>query len=113
MKLSTKFSTSMKRSYKILGMVEVSKNIDVYVDAYANCREQGFSVTRWAGHTSVKLSFGEHRRSDSIVVYVGNMYEFDTHGIPNEEIYGNARMFKDEKAAAKFIQDVLNNGVKK
>ena len=81
---------------------------DIVIQPYVNCREQGFSVRRFA--FDVQVSFSEYRKSDDIVVYSGKRNEFSMQGnVPDDEVYKGAKFFPclDVKAAAEFIVKFL------
>ena len=90
---------------------EVAKNCTV--EAYANGREQGFSIVqdsvpqkgKWEPQ---RVCFSENRNSDDIVVYAGKTNGFDiSSNIPGEEIYKQRVFFgpKEIDKTAQFIVD--------
>lgn len=113
-----KFHDSLKVASKILNTVKKllrEKNIktDAWVEAYSNCREQGYCIRALVGVERLSISFSESRGSDQIVVYVGGGV-FDPGNIPTDEAYKNAKYFPCagyEKAAA-FIVGEIKKSVK-
>lgn len=99
---------------KVLAIVKrLAKNSKddsyVAVEAYVNCREQGFALS---SHDNAKVAFSEFRRSDDIVVYTGARADFAFNtNIPGEEVYESARFFRynQHEAAAKFIVKFLES----
>jgi hypothetical protein len=93
---------------KVLAIVKrLAKNSKddsyVAVEAYVNCREQGFAL---ASHDESKVAFSENRNSDHIVVYYGTRKDFAFNtNIPSEEAYENRKLFmyNEHEKAAKFI----------
>jgi hypothetical protein len=77
---------------------------------YVNGREQGFNIASLT--TARAASWAEHRHSDSIVVYTGELHEFEQGTrIPSEEVWSNSRLFgyHEYGQAALFIRDFLHN----
>jgi hypothetical protein len=86
-----------------------SEDCIMCVEAYVNCREQGFAL---ASCDDRKVAFSEFRRSDDIVVYFGKRKDFAFNtNIPSEEVYESARFFRynQQEAAAKFIVKYLES----
>jgi hypothetical protein len=74
-----------------------------WVEAYSNCREQGYCI-RGVGFYA---SFAEYRNSDSIVVYVGERP--DSGNLPTDKDYENKEFFgynQHSKAAAYIIKEL-------
>lgn len=120
---STKFVNGSRVADKVLTLVKKlgvqgATAGEVYVNAYANWREQGHHliVYRLQGGAPVSraVSFSESRGSDQIVVYYGGRMAFDRHGVPNEATYGAARYFEwnDTLGAARFISQYLSGRTK-
>lgn len=77
---------------------------ELLLEAYANCREQGYCL--WNLEARKKVSFSENRNSDSIVVYSGKMELFSMQGnIPSEEAYERKLFFEynEHYKAAEWI----------
>ena len=120
---STKFVNGSRVADKVLTLVKklgvqgVTAG-EVYVNAYANGREQGHHliVYRLQGGAPVSraVSFSESRGSDQIVVYFGGRLMFDGHGVPNEATYRAARYFAWDRAdlAAEFVNQYLSGRTK-
>lgn len=115
--LKAVMKASLKRAHRVLGLVSLdalTKNErgEVMVEAYENCREQGYAVVvhgfPTAESAKLKASFAECRNSDQMVVYVGKPMDFSTGNIPNEQVYrGAAHYFSSEEEAAAFIQKLV------
>ena len=81
------------------------------VEAYSNCREQGYNIKYWKDISETKpnfitleVSFAENRNSDNIVVYAGRNFSLQGN-IPSEEAYTNQKLFEPDEydKAAEFI----------
>lgn len=87
---------------------------------YINGRERGYSLREYVHTNSFDnsrrvVSFAENRNSDNIVVYFGNVEDFDINtNIPIDVVYRRARYFGVGRAdlAAEFIYDYIVTGVK-
>lgn len=118
--MAIRFNSNMVVAKKVLAAVnkkiaaEVAK--DCYVEAYANCREQGYSIVSYHSdghglHTK-RVCFSENRNSDNIVVYHGETRDFDiSSNIPNDDTYRNSKFFSpgDYDEAAGFIVRFLSH----
>lgn len=113
--MAIKFHTNMIVAKKVLDAVnkKMSKDVakDCNVEAYANGREQGYSIVGlfFNGDKGVKckrVCFSENRNSDMIVVYHGENHDFDvSSNIPNGDTYHNRKFFEpgNYDGAANFI----------
>lgn len=71
---------------------------DLYLEAYANGREQGYSIMNFRGKEYRRVAFSEFRRSDDLVVYFGKHTEFSMQGnVPSDKVYTDARFFDSNK----------------
>lgn len=101
----------MRRAMAILALMEVYDHSEdgLIVEAWSNCREQGFMVR----NRLKSAVFAEQRNSDDTVVIVGPMAAFDVStNMPNEDLWNNSEHHKNfsygqESEAAKFILDYL------
>jgi len=105
------FVGSMQVAYVVLQAVrqmtcnrgDLKKKLEnSYVEAFTNCREQGFSIT----NGDKKVSFSEHRSTDYIIVYHGDMVNFcHIHNVPKNKLWKNPEFFNpgDYDKAAEFI----------
>jgi hypothetical protein len=79
----------------------------VWVEAYQNGREQGYSIAAYnkKGLNPLKISFSENRNSDAIVVYAG---EHSNQGL-SHDAYGHAQYFRygEYQKAAEYICSLL------
>jgi hypothetical protein len=101
----------MNLAKRILAQVEkFSGETELHLEAYANGREQGFSVANFNTDKVKRVAFSEYRNTDQIVVYWGVYSDFSNAGnCPNAEIYKNANFFGDNDivGAARFIAEYL------
>ena len=85
---------------------------EVYVQAWANGREQGYYISYYCGcgDGGYGVCFAQQRNSDSIVVVWGPVDEFDLQtNQPSEHIWEERRKYFDEDdEAAVFIIDKLS-----
>jgi hypothetical protein len=99
MNLRETLCTSLKRADRVLYLVDLPLSHAalqrIHTRTYCNGREQGFTVQvhSGAGEVSLQLSFAEQRNSDSLVLYVGRVEDFDEHGIPRDEVYEAAKTY--------------------
>jgi len=114
-----RFHYSLEHANKVLALVQKgvrgvkSANGDhVYVEAWANCREQGYCVKvnspNW--DADVAVCFAQTRSGDSMVVIAGPVREFNNQtNQPSETIWEkNHRYFNDDAEAARYIaQEIL------
>lgn len=107
-------TTKNAQAYAVLALVihRMGDDTEKYlgVEAYVNCREQGFSIKNYFKGDK-QVSFAENRNSDDIVVYFGDRIDFSMQGnVPSEKAYGNRRYFAchNVKEAAEVIYDYLN-----
>lgn len=107
-------TTKNAQAYAVLALVvhRMADDTEKYlcIEAYVNCREQGFSVKNYF-QGERQVSFSENRNSDDIVVYYGNRGDFSMQGnVPSEEVYRKARYFAchNVKEAADFVYEYLN-----
>ena len=114
--MSIRFKQNFIVAKKVLAQLNkiISKEVakECSVEAYSNCREQGFSIVKYQNPSCLRVSFSENRNSDDIVVYAGKDCEFQIRGnIPNEEIYKQAKYFRYDKIteAAQFIANYFSN----
>lgn len=102
-------NSSMKQAFGILKVIlEKAPELSEGLQAYANCREQGFSITKW-NHScdndlSKQVSFSECRNSDQINVYWGRPGNFNYQtNVPDDDTYFSRRKYfgyeKYEEAA--------------
>lgn len=90
-----------------------SENSSFFVGAFANCREQGFSIEHYT--TKKQVCFSEYRSSDSIVVYAGDSSDFDYRSnMPLESslVWNSSKHFSCEEydQAADFILEHILGG---
>lgn len=100
----------IKKAGQVLFYVEdkincSNEDVEIYLDMYSNCREQGYSIY----YDGKRVSFSVNRNSDDIVVYCGKDSEFTNGNIPNDDIYNQAKYFKnnEKQDAAKYIVSQL------
>lgn len=84
------------------------------VEAYDNCREQGFCIRGNDNNGRVfYCAFSENRNSDNIVVYYEDtLMEFGTvnpGNIPSDSAYNNAKYFEygETKRAGDYIAQLM------
>lgn len=102
-------NSSMYQAFGVLKLVlEKAPELGQGLQAYANCREQGFSIMKLdysGGQDNCRqVSFSECRNSDQINVYYGSTRDFNFQtNIPTDDTYFNRRKFfgyeKFEEAA--------------
>ncbi|AFU63703.1 hypothetical protein [Salmonella phage SSE121] len=98
--------SGMRQAFGVLeAILKKAPELAEGLQAYANCREQGFSITKWNFNSDSKqVSFSECRNSDQITIYWGtpNDFNFQTN-IPTDDTYFSRRKFfgyeKYEEAA--------------
>lgn len=92
----------------LVGLIQVSNDANLYLEAYSNGREQGYNITNMLN--SRRVSFGEYRNADIIAIYCGMYSDFSMQGnAPNEQVYHNARFFEltDIEGTAQAIYNYL------
>lgn len=99
----------MYQAFGILKVIlEKAPELSQGLQAYANCREQGFSIMKLdysnGQNSCLQVSFSECRNSDQINVYWGTTHDFNFQtNIPTDDTYFNRRKFfgyeKYEEAA--------------
>jgi len=98
----------------VLAIVEgmTRDDVDLWLEAYCNGREQGYCLWNLSPGTSgKKVCFAEYRNSDSIVVYSGETSEFSMQGnVPTDKNYERKNFFEFNRhyQAAEFIVDYLD-----
>lgn len=83
----------------------ISEDINYTIQAYQNCREQGYMVIN-DDHDMDKVAFiAENRNSDQIVVYIGH---YSNQGL-SDDAYENAKYFDTNEYldAAIYIKENL------
>lgn len=120
--MSIRFQSNFMIAKKVLA--QINKKMEKHVsetcsiEAYANGREQGYSIVQFAslvpkGLSMRKVSFSENRNSDDIVVYAGKDSEFNMQGnVPGESVWQNRKFFRYDKVeeAAQFVVDFFTEG---
>lgn len=109
--------SSLQKADLVLHILDVmdTKNMELSVQAYSNCREQGYAITMFGGDKRIKkVAFSQCRNSDSIVVYRGYNGDFLDGNIPIKEVYGERNFFQKGNGnecfqAAEFILDYFRN----
>lgn len=92
-------NSSMKQAFGVLKIIlEKAPELAEGLQAYANCREQGFSIMKLdcsGGEDNCRqVSFSECRNSDLITVYWGGTCDFNFQtNIPTDDTYFNRRKF--------------------
>nr|UVX65273.1 MAG: hypothetical protein [Bacteriophage sp.] len=92
-------NSSMKQAFGVLKVIlEKAPELAEGLQAYANCREQGFSITKWNhkcdNDLSKQVSFSECRNSDQINVYWGQPGNFNYQtNVPDDDTYFARRKF--------------------
>jgi hypothetical protein len=100
------FGERLKRAHLVAAYLNDELDTDrdrVWLEAYSNCREQGFCLKTY----DKVFCFSEYRNSDSIVVYVGHHWDFYPANIPSDGTFAAAKFFPDEISAAAFILQQL------
>lgn len=118
--LATQICESLRRSTQALYGVNLDgltkdEREAITVKAYANCREQGFTVKIHAvtDPDSFQCSFAEEKGTDRMVLYWGHVSNFDIQcGIPDRETYERAEYFKTEKQLATRLQKLVRPAAK-
>ena len=96
-------------------LAEIEKQagaLSLYLEAYSNGREQGYSV--WSTDNNRRVAFSEYRNADFIVVYPGVYSDFAMQGnVPNKPAYQWQQGFNagDYKGAAKWIVEYLGGQI--
>lgn len=76
----------------------------LYIEAYKNGRENGYTLTSWKEETGpLEVTFSENRNSDHIVVYVGQT----VNDAITDKVYESKKLFMPDAAgfllAAKYV----------
>jgi hypothetical protein len=93
------------KAQAILNLLEFEFDTNnLYVENYANGREQGYHLRLWRKDKA--LTFSEYRNTDQWVVYIGKPADFN-NGTPNEKVYAEKKFFGcyDYNELINFIQD--------
>lgn len=106
-------SRSLVRAGHVIDLImscDEGRDIDGYIDAYQNGREQGYQIWGFEDACGCGRSFfiAEHRNIDNVVVYFG---EYSSHSL-SDDAYAHPNFFKTEEAAATFIIDTARPLVK-
>ena len=97
-------TTKLDRARRVLKAMRIpwAKGRWSGVDAFNNCREQGYTLTVSNPDTGYRwFTFSEYRNTDAIVVYSGTGWPPST-GV-DEASYATKRFFENEQLAADFI----------
>jgi hypothetical protein len=115
---------SLAHATKVLNLVrkKLAKTpFDITVGCWANGREQGYHLARWATIPELKagqkdsaeiaLVFAQQRNSDAMLVIYGThtQFEIDTH-MPKEELWDakdHMRIISGDEETASYIADLL------
>lgn len=109
----------MRQAFGVLEVIlKKSPELAEGLQAYANCREQGFSITKWDFEAGVdkdrQVSFSESRNSDQITVYWGTTGNFNYQtNVPDDDTYYARRKYfgyKKYEEAADWIINFLTMG---
>jgi len=82
----------------------------IYIEGYANGRENGFTLCCTDGIDMSKwyrIAICEYRKSDSICLYVGEYNQFKQGNIPSEEIY-NDKIFFSYNEVKETVEWIIN-----
>ena len=100
-------TTKLDRARKVLKAVRIpwSEQRLAWVDAFNNCREQGYSLVVWdyAHARDVWFTVSEYRNTDDIVVYSGTGHK-PASGV-DDASYATKRFFSTEQKAADYISE--------
>lgn len=102
---------SLKHANEILRLLrkELGRNgRGVTIEAWANCREQGYCLKVWPmgldASRATGICFAQGRSGDSIVVVSGPILKFNNQtNHPSEELWGDRRGFSDDGEATRYI----------
>jgi hypothetical protein len=83
-----------------------NQNNSMFLGAYQNGREQGFSITTYVDCKTRYVCFSENRNSDSIVVYSS---DFDPMQSITETMYEERRTFSSYEKCAEYVLRLLFN----
>jgi len=92
-------NSTMYQAFGVLKLVlKKAPALGQGLQAYANCREQGFSIMKLdysnGQDNCLQVSFSECRNSDQITVYYGTTRDFNFQtNIPTDDTYFNRRKF--------------------
>lgn len=98
---------TVDRVGKLTGAVEIS------LEAYANGREQGYTLANFHIEPIKRVAFSEDRTSDNIAVYAGVYLDFSMQGnVPNDKIFKKVKYFRYDQVgvAAQYIAEYLMGG---
>jgi hypothetical protein len=93
---------SLARADAVLSLVmaeERLRNVEATVDAFQNCREQGYMICFVEDDFDKAFYITECRNSDDMVVYVG---KYAPHSM-TDDAYNNGHYFRTEGEAADFL----------
>lgn len=118
MKISSRSKLGV--ALKVLRKIQM-KEFDVGINAYSNCREQGFFLISFIGpfgfnglDSQRAASFSENRNSDDIIVQYGVRGDFTPYGVfkKDAKYQANKKYFayNEYDKAAKFITRWLKKG---
>ena len=120
--MSIRFNANFKVAKRVLNRInkKIEDNVaeTCCVEAYANGREQGYSIFQFVllvpkGLAIKRVSFSEKRNSDEIVIYAGQDSEFSLQGnVPGDKAYQERKYFRYDKVdeAAQFVVDFFTEG---
>jgi hypothetical protein len=101
---------SLKHANEILRLLrkELGRNGNgVTIEAWANCREQGYCLKVWPvgldADRAIGICFAQERGGDSLVVISGPIRAFNNQNQPSEELWGDRRGFSDNGEAVRYI----------
>lgn len=93
----------LAQAMRVLDLVKLESGSHLYVMTYQNGRENGFAVRGW----NRMWVFSEDRRSDYMVLYVGDSHEFHQGNIPSEAVYAQKRLFASVEELVKVLTEEL------
>jgi len=90
----------------VLATIEwlMPEDMDCWLELYQNCRERGYLLG--AKGSNRRAAFSENRNSDAIVVYPGNMGDFEMAGnVPIGDAWAHRHYFNYDATveAARYI----------
>ncbi len=102
---------SLKHANEILRLLrkELGRNgRGVTIEAWANCREQGYCLKVWpvgmVVDRAIGICFAQERSGDRLTVITGPILEFNNQtNQPSEKLWENRRGFSDNGEAARYI----------
>jgi len=105
---------SLEHADRVLAMLDRSlstKHRNFTLSVWSNGREQGYHLRSGGGiekHPEAAVVFAQQRGSDSIVVIVGEVKDFDiTTHMPQENVWEKQKCFHSDVEAAAAITDHL------